>query len=426
MALSSREALAHFAEAIEAHTMGPRLAAALRSPTTACHVLDGKFQPGVGATVLYELGGWLVRGDVSPSCGALPPAGVPVVAPGVSLHRFPDDPDLPSLPVVMDPAGVGQVLESALGTPAAACVPGSRWRTSLLRYRPGKRATVLVVHRAGHRTYVAKVYHDAAKAAAVANEALALESTARSAAVLRFAPVVTHLADLATVVQSAVGGTPLSALLDPAQGPTQTARPAVRRAARAVAELHDAGPPTSRRRSVEQELHRFLVRAAAVREVAPPAGQALLRLAERLRDHAARLRAPELGTVHGDCKPSQFVLDRRDIYLLDVDHVGLSDVAADVGTFMASLRQLAVQRSQNRRTSVSDVYDQLADAFLQEYAEVRGSRPDLERIRWQEAVALERKALRAFARAPLSPLVVGLTTEAHRCLDRSGVGRAQG
>jgi hypothetical protein len=40
------------------------------------------------------------------------------------------------------------------------------------------------------------------------------------------------------------------------------------------------------------------------------------------------------------------------------------------------------------------------------------------RIRWHEAVALERKALRSFARAPRSPVAAALIHEADRCLDR--------
>jgi hypothetical protein len=42
------------------------------------------------------------------------------------------------------------------------------------------------------------------------------------------------------------------------------------------------------------------------------------------------------------------------------------------------------------------------------------------RFAWYEAVALERKALRAFARAPGSPLPRALVEQGHRCLDGLG------
>jgi hypothetical protein len=61
--------------------------------------------------------------------------------------------------------------------------------------------------------------------------------------------------------------------------------------------------------------------------------------------------------------------------------------------------------------------------FLREYVAAAGTGPDAElrrRIAWYEAVALERKALRCFARAPRSPLTRALVEHGHACLDRLG------
>ena len=123
--------------------------------------------------------------------------------------------------------------------------------------------------------------------------------------------------------------------------------------------------------------------------------------------------------VHGDCKPSQFRLAGQGVYLMDLDHLGVSDQAADVGTFLASLRQLAIRDSvSGRQRGTSGKVVQLSQTFLGTYLEMQGDDQLLTRIRWQEAVALERKALRAFARAPRSPLASALVREANRCLDR--------
>jgi hypothetical protein len=124
--------------------------------------------------------------------------------------------------------------------------------------------------------------------------------------------------------------------------------------------------------------------------------------------------------VHGDCKPSQFLLDGPHAVLLDLDHVGVSDQAGDAGTFLASLRQLSL-RSVARtsdRSARSGALSALATAFLRSYLEARADDATLPRIRWQEAVALERKALRAWARAPGSPMAGRLVREANTCLDR--------
>jgi hypothetical protein len=64
--------------------------------------------------------------------------------------------------------------------------------------------------------------------------------------------------------------------------------------------------------------------------------------------------------------------------------------------------------------------------FLREYLAAAGGASDGDlrrRIAWYEAVALERKALRCFARAPRSPLTRALVDHGHACLDRLGAIR---
>ncbi|HET6561470.1 MAG TPA: phosphotransferase [Marmoricola sp.] len=418
----SEQALDRFLTALQPRIMGPRLAEALGLTPTACHVLDAKYLPGVGATVLYSLGGQLLRADVGGGPRDAGSRDNGVGALGMSIHPFPDDPDLPSLRRVMDPSMLGPSLDAALRSSSGTLTSGPRrCRTTLLRYRPGKRATVLVEQLGRRNRYVAKAYHDVTKAAAVARESDALTSVGAETSELRFAAMAAHLPDLGVVVQREVAGTPLTALVGASHGPAAGASAGVRRAARALAELHQVGPATDRHRSVHRELRRFSERSARVTEVAPEVGAALEALAARLADCGMQLPPPQLGTVHGDCKPSQFVLGRH-VHLLDVDHLGVSDLAADVGTFLASLRQQGARRRLSRRAGAPAwAYDELAAEFLREYLVVRGvGTAQLPRIRWQEAVALERKALRAFGRAPCSPLPLALIALAHRQLDIMG------
>jgi hypothetical protein len=401
-----------FLEALRPGVMGPRLAAALGGGPDRCHVLDAKLEPGVRATVLYGHGQRLVRGDVSPG-GAEPDPVVATVAPGVRLSPFPHDPDLPQLPELME----GQAL-AALVARVRGLRPDVPYgvRTSLLRYRPGKRATVLLRFRGGG--LVVKAYHDQAKAAAVAAEAQALAVAARgSEGRLRLAAIVAHDPALAVVAQQVVRGWPLDAMLrSGSAGPGTDAERGVRSAARAVAALHAAGAVTSRRRDGDRELRRFRERAHAVASVDPATGEAAGLLAERLVRAQLGLPPARLGPVHGDCKPSQFLLDGAGVFVLDLDHVGEADQTGDVGTFVASLRQLALQRSPGGEARQASGLLALGDAFVDDYLRVVDE-DVLARIRWHEAVALERKALRAFARAPRSPLALGLIREADRCLD---------
>lgn len=411
--------LDRFSEALQAGVMGPRLAAVTGAPISACHVLDGKFEPGVRAILLYELGGRLLRGDLLARPAQTAPEGnIGVVPPGVRLHLFPADPELPALPGVVDPARLGPAVSRALHRPGVTRgrVRAPRCRITVLRYRPGKRATVLVEFAEGGR-YVAKAYHDPAKAAVVAQDSVALTLACTSAPQVRVAPTLAHVPDLAVVVQARVTGVPLQVLLDGPRGPVRAARAAVRRTGRALAEFHAPSVALSRQRPTDRELRRFGERAGRIRSVAPRMGASLAELADRLVDTQGRLPDVRLGHVHGDCKPSQFMLSGPHVHLLDLDHVGVADQAGDVGSFLASLRQLAVRhRLAASRRDCSEELAELRRLFLEAYQEVLGSGAE-PRARWQEAVALERKALRAFARAPGSPLAGALTLEAHRCLD---------
>ena len=413
LAESATAHVGRFLDALRPQVMGPELASALcangmalGSRATVCHVLDAKYEPGVRAVVLYELGGRLVRGDLLPDPATDEPG---VVAPGLRVSAFPHDQDLPSLPRLMDATVVGPLLGGS-----------SRPQLELLRYRPGKRATVRVRFDREH-FLVAKAYHRPDKAAAVAEEAASLFDAAAGAATLRLAPVHSHLADLGWVVQRPVDGRPLDALVGNPRVCPADAEVGIRLAARALAELHTSSPTLRRERSVDKELRRFGVRSAGIATVDPALGQLGAELAQRLVDVQEHLPPAHVGPVHGDCKPSQFLLAPPRAVLLDLDHCGLSDQAADVGTFMATLRQLAVRHHlAGRPEQLGRRLGTLAEDFLAAYLHAIGDDSDgrRQRVRWHEAVALERKALRSFARAPRSPVPAALIHEANRCLDR--------
>ena len=402
--------LARFLEAMRPGRMGPRLTAVLGDRPVPCHVLDAKYEPGVRGMLLYGRGADLLTGELllDPESSGL------VVPPGVRVWPFPEDPGMPTLPRVADRDVLGRALaEAVAGTSYRRGGHAPRCRTQLLRYRPGKRATLLATLAGVPGRHVVKAYHDADKATAVAAEAPRLRAAAAGSRTLAFAPVVAHLPALRVVVQQAVRGVPLAALLCADQPATS----AVADAARALAEFHDLPAATDRQRPVDSELRRFRTRSLAVAAVDARAGEALTGLAERLLRLYDELPAAALGPVHGDCNPGQFLLADR-TYLMDLDHVGLSDQAVDIGTFLASLRQLAIRRQLGRSsTRTLAPVAALSEQFLAAYRDFRGTSPEPARVRWHEAAALERKALRAFARAPRSPLPRALAAAGNRRLD---------
>jgi hypothetical protein len=417
-----------FEEALAPRLMGPRLAVALGGGRRTCHVLDAKYEPGVRATVLYEYDGRMVRGDLVPITSGRDagPVGhdVLVVPPGVRLFPFPHDPDIPALPLVMDVTRLGPALREALPDSVPAAARGRvGCRLWLMRYRPGRRATVLVAYGRSDRL-VAKAYHDPVKAAAVASEATALAAASRSSRdALRLPPTLAHLEELALVVQRHVPGAPLQDVLrTTTAGPGDAAGTALAQAARSVAELHERPDITVRRRPVDRELRRFAERARRASWVDAGLGASAGRLAERLVHVEAGLPPAVMGPVHGDCKPGQFLVTGDGVYMLDLDHLGLSDQAADVGTFLATLRQQRLEQSL-RSPGSTDATARQATWFLEAYLSARGDRVSPARIQWQEAVGLLRKALRAFSRAPRSPVAAALLAEADHCLDSVEEGR---
>jgi aminoglycoside phosphotransferase (APT) family kinase protein len=409
-----------FAASLDAHAMGPRLSAALSTRHRPCHVLDARYEPGIQATVLYQLGDDLIRGDLLSPHGSR--AGASMTGwPGMELSVYPDDPGIPTLPMAMTASVVGPQLAqlSAALTPVQRRALSRRCRVALLRYRPGKRATVRLGTPVADASYVAKVYHDPAKAAAVAHEARALARTAARDGLLRLAPTIGHLPEISAVVQQSIHGQPLDSLLRTASRPGAASAAAVRRAASALAQLHRGAMVSTRLRPVGKELHRFMARALRISAVDSSLGAQLTELAERLLQTFSAFPISPLGLVHGDCKPGQFLLTKDGgVYLLDFDHCGVSDQTGDAGTFVASLRQLAVRRIVSGASPASTAsLDALADEFITSYNKAMDD--DLStRIRWHEVVALQRKALRSFARSPRSPLPAALVEAGHRCLDR--------
>jgi hypothetical protein len=381
-------------DALRAGAMrAPLIAALMLPPATPCHVVDAKYEPGSSATVLYQLGDQLVTAVVSFGPDADDAgAGVPIMD-GVRAFPFPDDPRLPGLRVAADP----EALADALGVES-----GSRVRVDLLRYRPGKRATLRIELRGRGEPLVliGKVYADGAKAAAVYTETRRLRAALGDGAPVLVGAATEIVPAIPMVLWQAIPGSELESRLASRRAPEL-----IDAVAGAVAAIHRVEPVSERPRPVVAELARFDRRGANVERVSPELGAALRSWAALLSDRGGSIEHPEPGLVHGDCKPSQFRLTGAQMALLDFDHCGLADPVSDVGTFLASLRQRGHVR--------------LEAPFLDAYVRETGDDGSRQRAVWYQSIALLRKALRAFARSPRSPVPQRLAVEGLACLEGS-------
>jgi len=420
------------------------------SDGAACHILDARYEPGGRSTVLYELDDHLVLGILGDGDGGGPtpdgdagkpaPASALITRLGMRIHLFPHDPLLPGLTTATNPDAMKRVLGRTLPMGRTAEAHIVACRPELLRYRPMRRCTlrlhVGLRRRSGaieRRALYAKLYHDGSKAASVYEDLRLLSASPplRAAGVVVTSPVA-FVPELDMILLDPLAGTPLAGLLEGRDGPDGRGLSGVVAAAGALAELHSAGHAPARRRPAAPAVEKMRRRAAAV-------GLVDARLRRRMEDLADALAScieslddwgAELETVHGDCKPSQFLISASHVAMLDFDHCGLADPAADVGDFRAALRKMSVQRRLSAaagRTSgrQGDRLRTLEESFVEAYLARRPANPSFHRrVSFYQGAGLLRKAYRAFQRSPSSPLPAALVSEAWTCLERDSLAPA--
>jgi hypothetical protein len=429
--------------ALQPRAIGPRLSRLFAdgdgAHDEACRVLDMKYEPGEYCRILYQLGGRLIIGSFRWGAdeGELPENARLLEPPGMRAYLFQHDPALPGLATVLDPPLLARALSQALPECGAGAAHVLRARATPLRYRPGRRCTLRIdlwlrdtsSGRPLARTLFGKVYHDLAKAVAVYREMQLLASSAPAReGRLVLARTAAFLPELRLILQEPVRGTPLELLLegmrDPATAGDRRGWEGVVASAGALAALHTAGLAVERERPIDAELKRFAKRAAQAQAIDPHIGGRMAALAAALPAWRERLKewGEQIAVVHGDCKHSQCMLTPEGVAVLDFDHIGMADPATDIGSYLATLRQIGIH--QGLRSHGSEASEArrrwlraLEERFLDAYCDAGGFNEGF-RLRgaWYEAAALMRKALRGFARSPRSPMPPAEVEEAWQIL----------
>ena len=345
--------LSRVAEMLNGHVMGPRVRAALGAPGRAgCSVLDAKYEPGVRGTVLYGVGPLLVRGDlidVPDGRRRGVPAGRGPRRPAVPV------PGRPRPPRAGRRDRPGTAADGAGGGPArrrvAAPLPrGARAVPAGQAGDPGGRAP-----RAGGPGRFGPVGREELSRRPEGGGGRGRGGAARCHRRPGGAPALrTGAGARARAVARRAGARARRAprRADAPAGRNGGARRAAggRRARRSAPPAGGQPPdPFGRRRAGPLRHPEF---PAWPRSTTEPVGP-WRRLAVRLLAEADAVPRGAVGLVHGDCKPSQFLLRGEDVVLLDLDSCGAADPAVDVGTFLATLRQQAVRRALGRRAAPS-------------------------------------------------------------------------
>ncbi|MEZ5225752.1 MAG: phosphotransferase [Acidimicrobiales bacterium] len=148
----------------------------------------------------------------------------------------------------------------------------------------------------------------------------------------------------------------------------------------AIAHLHHLPISADDRPFGRLQIERVVHSAELVGRARPETSSRLEAVAERW---ASRARpGGEQVLLHGDCHPNNTLVDDGRLSLIDLDQAGVGSPAADIASFLARLSHGVVLGDMR-----TDRADQLADAFLAGYAEVRRL-PDDDDLRWHRVAAL--------------------------------------
>lgn len=317
------------------------------------------------------------------------PATVAMGAATLRLRRFPDDPGLPQLARLVDPDHARARLRDLIGA-----TPQDDVSVTVLRYRPAERCSLRVAA-AGSAAF-AKTYHGGAGGQAFRVLRHLFAEGRRDGRRFAVAEPLAYDADTSTVWQRWIdGGTAAGAVA----APDFTTR--VRQCAQALAGLHAITLDDVATRDRTQLLHETRKRAVKLALAYPDASGSLQRTTDTLLRVIDDLPSRTPAVVHGDVHLDQFLLQRDDVAMADVDEIGLGDAEQDVAALLLDLRLRAAE---------ADATDPWPDIAAEAYGR-RATAPIVPALfAWHQARHCIDKAYRLHWRnaSALEPVVIAL------------------
>ncbi|CAD5373921.1 Putative aminoglycoside phosphotransferase [Rubrivivax sp. A210] len=302
-----------------------------------------------------------------------PAFGEPLVllpALNLLLWALPNDPDMPHLPALLDPALALQALP-----PGCGAEPGDELGVELLRYAPQRRATLryTVAARAGRpeRAIYAKTFFDQRARDIHRRFEHFWQLSQRDPLAPLVAEPLGHDAATRSVWQASALGLPLLQALASPQAPQL-----MERVAQALVLLHESGlQPTAGAapHSVPHWLAEVSRRRNKLDRIKPELAERTARIAATLTAHAARPAQRPLSLIHGDCHPDQMWVHEGRIVLFDFDEFTLGDPMEDLASFVLKLEQ-------------AEQPEALGRALVRAYAAAAPRRFDAQALAWHLAI----------------------------------------
>lgn len=330
------------------------------------------------------------------------------------VELFPMDWHLSALGQATNPHEVAPLLARAL--PDAGSAPDWQPQVEVIRYRPHESCVLRYRLNGGSTEVIGKLYRDQPKAERAWRALNDLHPQAAPAGVIVPQPLANeHGWNL--ILMERAPGVSMKRLVKEASVPAE-AKGAARLAAAALAAYHGLRFESDDVRSIQSELQKLRQRAARLHLVAPALAGGVDALLDRAELLADKLAPAKPSLIHGDCKPSQLLIDGGRVAVVDFDRAGLGDPAIDVGNFMAQFHKEALATGEEHLR-------QLSEYFLAEYQSQAPRDGLAARARIFQVVSLLRMTVRKFQgsphsyarKGPASPQVL-LLEEAASCLAR--------
>ena len=286
----------------------------------------------------------------------------------LNLHRFPDDPALPQLAVLADPA---LVLQRAPLPVAAHCGRGPATRVDVVSFRPGERCTLRVAGRGtAQMAAFAKTFCDDSGALIADRHAQLSRSALARQPGLLWPRLLAYDAETRTVWQEAVTGA--KSFLDyPSR--RSIARGPWRELGAVLAALH-ASPLTGvahiDRSQRLFEVGKKVTKLETAGLASAAAARATLRRCEALE---CTLPTSEPVQLHGDLHLGQLARAGNRIALFDFDEVVMGPAEQDLASLRVSIESTGAIRGATERAFA---------AVLAGYVDAGARAPDTESLDW--------------------------------------------
>ena len=287
------------------------------------------------------------RANHSPDLRWPAPIIIPELA--IVISPFPYDKELPSLEQVATVEARTQLLSRL--SPKNKDLISAKWTT--LRYKPERRYVARLdggnQAKAILKFHSEKVYAHSRRAAKSLGSLPGI-NTARP---------IGHSDRHRVVLLKWLKGESLANFISAAQLPSD----AMRNVGRLLARLHTQQTSKLPHRTAEresQEIHRSVEDLAVIL----PSIRALLQKVSRKCIEQLSQLPPVAVPIHGDCHPQQFLVDEKDIAIIDLDSAALGQPGNDLGNFLAHLEREVLQNRLQR-----SLCDQLTKELTTGYSE---------------------------------------------------------